>query len=836
MELKKWYLLMEYLIILLFQWGIVRVRRRKYNSLKRLLHINIGSIHRKIVKRQRMLKRRRINPNIKYGTWEKEERAPRPVVKYLLLIFITILIYHLTGQFVPIIFGVWKSGWKYRKTKFVNGSTDGDLTNYQVLILRIHRSAGTDTDSGDMDSLQHIYCRNRVDRNFSSVIFTTDDEVTKMDFWRMQMVVGDYADFLVEIPSIPQSPAVTTFYIYYNPSPKTFTRPVGLYVNGEKQHCTHYSTNPKAKYFSGTHQRTYITFQDRNSNPYITYIDHSDGVPATPVRVATTPIQNDAHSGGALEIDANGRIHLFYGAHNSDLYWIRSVDPEDITSWETPKQLTDYDYTYPQVRIIGSTLWLFFRDGQPTVQPEFYRQSTNFADAWASASLDAATELINFDTDTGIYLNALPEVDGNDIHITYHYYDESNHRTICYAKWNDSASQWEKADGTAYTLPIILATADIVHDTPGVSAANEEVKVDENHIPYILYRYDGGGTCWDIRIAKWNGSSWDLNDVQLANSIMGLVIKVNSSTDIDIYTGINPNSQDTAIVRLHSDGDLSSWSTAQYLARYNLRNHANIREVIDAQPLVQLVWSKGCHNGGAAGYGFSHPVAWGTNLAHTDNDPDNALYLMDNCEKDASGVFVASQANGGDWPTTIRYEGDYSTIFYGKGAPVYNPIERSKPVARAKLDYYMYHNQNTGDAYIYFLKAEGGAMVILKFANDTHLYYFNGAAYIDTGYVCPVGAWEHMELYFDADANTVKLDIGGVEIEPDICYSNFIQLNGINPMNGHISRRYQFDRIILRQWTTNEPTWGETGEEEKRPPPGPETGSGILLRYMEFGP
>jgi len=108
----------------------------------------------------------------------------------------------------------WLTGWRYRKSHTINGSTAGAQTDYQIKIT-IHYGSGT--DSGE-DVYLNEHCRT----DFGDVRFTSDDEITEIPYWMEEKVDGDYAVFWVKVPSIPASPNTTTIYIYYgNPSATT---------------------------------------------------------------------------------------------------------------------------------------------------------------------------------------------------------------------------------------------------------------------------------------------------------------------------------------------------------------------------------------------------------------------------------------------------------------------------------------------------------------------------------------------------------------------------------------------------------------------------------------
>jgi len=109
----------------------------------------------------------------------------------------------------------WLSGWQYRKSHEIEGSTADAQTNYQVKII-VHKGVGT-------DSGEHVYCNNHCRDDFGDIRFTNSDGTTLLDYWLESYTSGDKATFWVEVDSIPASPDTTTIYIYYGKSDATTT-------------------------------------------------------------------------------------------------------------------------------------------------------------------------------------------------------------------------------------------------------------------------------------------------------------------------------------------------------------------------------------------------------------------------------------------------------------------------------------------------------------------------------------------------------------------------------------------------------------------------------------
>jgi len=109
----------------------------------------------------------------------------------------------------------WLTGWSYRKSHEIVGSTAGAQTDYQIRI-KVHYGSGT-------DSGEDVYLNGKCRADFGDIRFTSDDGVTELPYWMEEKVDGDYATFWVKVPSIPASPDTTTIYIYYGKSDATTT-------------------------------------------------------------------------------------------------------------------------------------------------------------------------------------------------------------------------------------------------------------------------------------------------------------------------------------------------------------------------------------------------------------------------------------------------------------------------------------------------------------------------------------------------------------------------------------------------------------------------------------
>lgn len=120
-----------------------------------------------------------------------------------------------TTQYTLTVTKQWLSGWSYRRSHVIIGSTAGAVTDYQIRIT-VHYGGGT-------DSGENVYLSGKCRSDFGDIRFTSADGVTLLSYWMETYVASNYAAFWVKVPSIPASPSSTTIYIYYGKADATTT-------------------------------------------------------------------------------------------------------------------------------------------------------------------------------------------------------------------------------------------------------------------------------------------------------------------------------------------------------------------------------------------------------------------------------------------------------------------------------------------------------------------------------------------------------------------------------------------------------------------------------------
>lgn len=266
----------------------------------------------------------------------------------------------------------------------------------------------------------------------------------------------------------------------YGADPKWYGSPAGTFFT---------STRPQAIRFSGTHNRTYFVYGG-NGNPLtsrINYYDHDSSTFGTAVTVANNPAGLDAHGNPSLAIDASGYLYVFNGSETSAFLVLKSTNPEDISAWDAPVQISATAEEYPQPLWVGATLYLFFRhtvSESPYIKSFGYKLSTDSGATWS-----AYTEIVRFAAPTNIYAVVNKGTD-NSVHIAWSVYRyasgaDLDFKNVFYTYTTDFIT-WRKRGGTGLTLPMTGVTSDLVYASGAEDDWVLDLGLDSNNNPIIL--------------------------------------------------------------------------------------------------------------------------------------------------------------------------------------------------------------------------------------------------------------------------------------------------------------------------------------------------------------
>jgi hypothetical protein len=257
------------------------------------------------------------------------------------------------------------------------------------------------------------------------------------------------------------------------------------------------------------------------------------------------------HGYPAILIDSSGYIHVFWGAHYTDVCYSKSNNPEDISAWTVKVSPGNGSYFQP-IQLSNGTIYLFYRKGNPALDGYIYQYKTS-TDGGATWSV--ITEVFH----EFAYMRFVKGI-GDTIHVS----GEGDQTTgydridLYYALFEGGI--WKKDDGTLLVLPVHISTTDIkIHDSGVLGIVKSICTFDSLNRPMIAFA-EGDNTVLGIGdheyyFIRWNGASWDLTDIGVStrmnnNGVPGLIVI--DDNHLEYY--LNTNKQESYL-----GGNLEKW-------------------------------------------------------------------------------------------------------------------------------------------------------------------------------------------------------------------------------------------------------------------------------------
>jgi hypothetical protein len=222
----------------------------------------------------------------------------------------------------------------------------------------------------------------------------------------------------------------------------------------------------------------------------------------------------DSHNYVTLALDELSHVHVSGNMHNVPLIYFRTTTPLDISSLEQVSSMVgpnEASATYPEF-FSGpeGNLIYAYRDGGSGNGNHIFNAYDAEARVW-SRLLDTPL------TDGQEQYNAYPvgPIQGPDgyWHLVWVWRDTpdaSTNHDLSYARTLDLV-HWESAAGQDVTLPITLATGDVVDAVPaggGMINNNTKVGFDADERPVIAYhKYDADGNT-QLYNARFEDGAW----------------------------------------------------------------------------------------------------------------------------------------------------------------------------------------------------------------------------------------------------------------------------------------------------------------------------------------
>ncbi len=232
----------------------------------------------------------------------------------------------------------------------------------------------------------------------------------------------------------------------------------------------------------------------------------------------------DNHNTASIGLDPNGYLHVAYDMHAAALKYRKSTAA--INAWTggltaalAMLGTNESAVTYPQFYNDPSgALYFVFRDGESGNGDLFIYKYNHAATTWGGVAGTVAGKVISGKTSAphqNPYWSTLAFDDdfgsGGYLHLSWVWrasgLDPDDH-DLSYVKWDET--NWKQADGSAQTMPITLANAEIVDAVAagnGLTAFNSMSSDSAGH-PHLVYPKVGTDGYRHLYHAYYSSAAW----------------------------------------------------------------------------------------------------------------------------------------------------------------------------------------------------------------------------------------------------------------------------------------------------------------------------------------
>ncbi len=464
---------------------------------------------------------------------------------------------------------------------------------------------------------------------------------------------------------------------------------------------------------------TWITYQGYGLDPYLAGFDHATSRWQEPTRIGDNPLVADTHGGTSSMLDADNRLHAFFGAHGTafnvgdEQYSLRETviaDPtkpqirtEDVIR-DTTGAAVDATYPQPVLRTDGS-LRLFLRSGHTTATPEAdgyydwgYIDYLPARSAWSTATVVIDAQRSTIDSITAwdsFYVNFFEgaadtghaAITFRDLHAAPD--DAFERRGLYYLTTSDDGT-WCSADGSVSVdasgaiVPWTKASLDAscaIDETMEMRVNQVVVKELPDGSPVILFLAQRDASLleplpaptWSM--ARIDDGEWSIQTICETDNLFDagdFVVQPSGDIEAFLVTGGEPDetsrlddpfaSRGGDIIRWHYSASTGTWTTGDNDVIIRAKD-ASVRynnpQVLDGPDgSIQLTFSE--WNNDATS--FVHRVylcestETGVRFRYQEITPEqNRLWGNDRIE-------TAIQASRAAFPTGFAYKSDSTVI------------------------------------------------------------------------------------------------------------------------------------------------------------------------------
>ncbi len=225
----------------------------------------------------------------------------------------------------------------------------------------------------------------------------------------------------------------------------------------------------------------------------------------------------DAHNVISIGVDGDGVLHVSFDHHGHPLRYARSVRPGSLELGPLESMVAEgeEDVTYPEFYTMpGGDLIFAYRSGASGRG----NLVMNRYDAKEKKWHRIHDVLIDGEGERNAYWQMFVDPKGI-IHLSWVWREswlvETNH-DLCYARSLDGGKTWLRSDGTPYSLPITMKTAEIAWEVPQNSELINQTSMtaDSKGNPYIAtYWRDQDSDVPQYRLLWHDGKRWNMSQV-----------------------------------------------------------------------------------------------------------------------------------------------------------------------------------------------------------------------------------------------------------------------------------------------------------------------------------
>lgn len=257
--------------------------------------------------------------------------------------------------------------------------------------------------------------------------------------------------------------------------------------------------------------RQYIAYYDRDG--YVTIARRE--LDSLRWEIERSPYRGrveDAHNVISIMVDGNDVLHASFDHHGDSLRYCRAIAPGSLTLGPL-EQMTgslEQDVTYPEFyRLDDGNLLFVYRSGASGRGNLVMNRYDTATGRWTRLH----DTLIDGENERNAYWQLCVDPAGT-IHLSWVWREtwmvETNH-DLCYACSHDGGLTWQRSDGTPYSLPISISTAEIAWSIPQSSELINQTSMSTDNLgnPYIAtYWREDGDTVPQYRLVWHDGTTW----------------------------------------------------------------------------------------------------------------------------------------------------------------------------------------------------------------------------------------------------------------------------------------------------------------------------------------